>query len=390
MGTKGKFFGLTLSAATFLAMAGCGAAPASSSQGNAIGSEFLLGMNLELSGGVAAYGLAEKNGAELAIEEINAEGGIDGKKIKVVAKDNKSETPESASVASNLTVNSKVVAVVGPATSGAVKAATPNMSKAAVPMVTPSGTEDSLTYSNGKVQADVFRSCFQDSYQGVAIAKYAEDELGAKTAAVFSDNSSDYGVGLTKAFKETFKGDIVAEETYTSGDKDFNAQLTSIKSKDFDVLVIPGYYNEAGLIVKQAREMGIEVAILGPDGFGDQAFIDTAGAKNATDIYYTAHFSAAADDNSKVQDFMAAYQDKYGETPSQFAALAYDAVYMIKEAAEDVGAKNSVDVAKGLSELKDFEGVTGKMSMDDKHNPEKSVTVIGLTDGKESSVDVVD
>ncbi|WP_078807440.1 ABC transporter substrate-binding protein [Pilibacter termitis] len=375
--------------ASVAVLAGCSAAPGGESKGNKIDKEILIGVNEELSGAVAAYGNAEKNAIELAVDEINKDGGIDGKKIKLVVKDNKSTTDEAASVSSNLTVNSKVVAIIGPATSGAVKASIPNVTKASVPLVTPSGTDDNLTVANGKVNEDIFRSCFQDSFQGTILAKYANDTLQSKKAAVFYDNSSDYAAGITEAFNKEYKGEVVVSEKYQAGDKDFNAQLTSIKSKKFDVLVIPGYYAEAGLIIKQARSMGIDTAILGPDGFGDPALAEIAGNENTNNVFFTAHFSSKAAANDKVDTFLKAYKEKYNEEASQFAALGYDAVYMVKQAIEKTEAKTSVDVAKGLAELKDFEGVTGKISIDKNHNPEKSAVIVGLKDGKENSAEIV-
>jgi len=293
------------------------------------GDTIKIGVNLELSGAVAAYGTAEKEGIDLAVEEINESGGILGKQIEIVSKDNKSDNNESATVAANLTTNDKVVAMIGPATSGATKAALPNVTKAQVPLVTPSGTDDAITVSSDKVQGFAFRSCFQDSFQGTILAKYAADNLDAKKAIILGDNSSDYANGLSAAFKDSYNGDIVLEENFTEGDKDFQAVLTKIKNADFDVLFIPGYYTEAGLIIKQARELGIDQPIIGADGFGDEKMVQTAGAENVS------------------------------------------------------------DVAEGLSALKNFQGVTGEITMDKNHNPEKSAVVLGLTEGKETSADTV-
>ncbi|MDR0922343.1 MAG: ABC transporter substrate-binding protein [Lactobacillales bacterium] len=376
-------------AAALVLLSACSAGPSGAVGDKIDENEIKIGANLELSGAVAAYGSAEKEGATLAVEEINKAGGIDGKKIKWIEKDNKSDNAEVASVASNLTVNSKVVAIVGPATSGAVKASTPNVTKASVPLVTPSGTDDSLTVQNGKVQPYVFRSCFQDSFQGVVLAKYASENLKVDKAVILGDNSSDYAVGISKAFKKAYKGEIVSEQNFVAGDKDFQAQLTKIKNQTFDVLVVPGYYAEAGLIIKQARDLGITQPILGADGFGDEKLVETAGEKNVSNVYYTGAFSTKAPATDKVEGFVKAFKEKYGKEPSAFNALGYDAVYMIKQATEDKKAKTSKDIADGLAELKDFVGVTGEMTVDKNHNPEKSAVVIGLTDGKESSADTV-
>lgn len=348
-----------------------------------------LGVNMELSGAAAAYGGAEKEGIDLAVDQINKDGGVLGKKIQVVSKDNKSDNNEAASVAANLTTKDQVAAIVGPATSGATKAVLPNITKAQVPTVTPSGTDDAITKQKGKVQPYIFRSCFQDSFQGVVLAKYAEDNMKASKAVILGDNSSDYAIGLAKAFKKTYKGEVVDEENFTAGDKDFQATLTKIKNKDFDVLFIPGYYTEAGLIIKQAREMGIDKPIIGADGFGDEKLVDTAGASNVSNVFYTGHFSTKAPATDKVEPFIKAFKEKYNQEPSSFNALGYDAVYMIKQAIEDQKSASPAAITKGLANLKDFVGVTGEMTMDKNHNPEKSAVVLGLTDGKETSAETV-
>jgi branched-chain amino acid transport system substrate-binding protein len=376
-------------AAGLFLLGACGSPKASDSGGSDDAKTIKIGGNFELSGAVAAYGEAENEGVKLAVEEINKDGGIDGKKIEYVSKDNKSDNNEAASVAANLTTKDEVVAIVGPATSGATKATLPNLTKAKTPAVTPSGTDDAITVQKGKVQDYIFRSCFQDSFQGIVLAKYADENLKADKAVILGDNSSDYASGLKKAFKETYKGEIVAEENFTAGDKDFQAMLTKIKDKDFNVIYIPGYYTEAGLIIKQAREMGIEQPIIGADGFGDEKLIETAGASNVKNVYYTGHFSTKAPATDKVEPFVAAFEKKYGKQPSSFNALAYDSVYMIKQAIEDEGKATPEAINKGLANLKDFEGVTGKITMDKEHNPVKSAVVLGLTDGKESSAETV-
>ena len=235
------------------------------------------------------------------------------------------------------------------------------------------------------MQEYVFRACFQDSFQGVILANYANNELKSKKAVIFGDNSSDYAKGLSKAFKGAYKGEIALEENFTKDDKDFQAQLTKIKNVDFDVLYLPGYYQEAGLIIKQAREMGIEQPILGPDGFGDEKMIQLAGAANVSDVYYTGHFSALAPANDTVQPFIDAFKKEYSKEPSTFNALGYDAVFMVKAAIESQDAADAAAITKGLSELKDFVGVTGNITMDANHNPEKSAVVIGFKEGKEDS-----
>ena len=375
-----------------LSLAACGAAPggnSAASKGTEIGKTFKLGYDLELSGGVAAYGNAGKNGANLAVDEINKAGGINGKQITVISKDNKSDNAEAATVVSNLINNDKVNAVIGSMTSGAVKSMTPNVTKGAVPLVTPAGTDDTLTVTNGKVNDYIFRSTFQDSYQGKVLANYTTNELKAKKVVLYYDNSSDYAKGIAKSFEKTYTGKIVDKVSFQSGDKDFQATLSKIKSEDYDAIVMPGYYNETGLITKQARELGSEQPILGGDGFADPTFITLAGDAAATNVYYVSGYSAKALANETTTKFIAAYQAKYKSEPSMFDALAYDAVYMVKQAAEDTKAKTSVDVKDGLAKLKGFKGATGDITVDKDHNPVKDAVVVKLENGKEASATLV-
>lgn len=366
MKKKLLFSGLVLLSTTSLAA--CSAAPGASSQaasGTEIGKTLKIGLNLELTGNVSAYGSAEEKGAKLAVDEINKAGGVDGKTIEVITKDNKSDNSEAATVTTNLATESKVNVVVGPATSGAT---------------------DNLTLtSDGKTNPYVFRTTFVDSYQGDVLAKYASDHLKAKQVVLFYDNSSDYSKGIAKRFKKVYTDTIVAEATFQSGDTDFQSALTKLKDKEYDAIVMPGYYQETGTIIKQAREMGIASPILGPDGFADDKLVELAGASNVNKVYYISGFSASTSD--KAVQFVKAYQAKYGTSPSMFAALAYDSIYMAADAAKD--SKTSVDLAKRLAKLKDFEGVTGTMTIDKQHNPIKPVSVVELTNGKESSATTV-
>ncbi|MDN6070645.1 MAG: ABC transporter substrate-binding protein [Lactococcus plantarum] len=390
-----KLKALGIIAATGLAvlsLAACSTAPggnSSASKGTAIGDNFKLGYDLELSGAVAAYGNAGKKGADLAVDEINKAGGINGKQIKVISKDNKSDNVEAATVASNLINNDKVNAIIGSMTSGAVKSMTPNVTKGAVPLVTPGGTDDTLTESKGKVNEFIFRSTFQDSYQGKVLANYTADKLNAKKVVLYYDNSSDYAKGIAKSFEKTYKGKIVDKVTFQSGDKDFQATLSKIKSEDFDAIVMPGYYNEAGLITKQARELGLTQPILGGDGFADPTFISLAGNPGATNVYYVSGYSGRTPANDITKKFIAGYKAKYQSEPSMFDALSYDAVYMVKQAAEDTKAKTSVDVKDGLAKLKNFTGATGDITVDKEHNPIKDAVVVKLDNGKEASETVV-
>lgn len=385
---------IALTALTFLAsiaLAACSKSPdvTANATGTTIGDTIKVGVNLELTGTVAAYGNAENNGVKLAVQEINKAGGVDGKKIELVTKDNKSENAEASTAATNLTIQSQVNAMIGPATSGAVAAASLNAQKTGVPLLTPSGTQDDLTLDTvDGVKKYIFRTTFQDSFQGQVLAQYAYSNLNAKKVVLYYDNSSDYAKGIAEEFKKKYQGDIVTTATFASGDKDFQSALTKIKNLDYDAIVMPGYYTETGIITKQARDMGISVPILGPDGFNDDSFADLAGKANANSVYYVSGYSTKTALSGKANDFIKAYKAKYGSEPNMFAALSYDSVYMIAKAAE--GAKTSIDIANNLAELKDFDGVTGKMTIDKKHNPIKTALMVIMKDGAEVSADAVE
>ena len=383
-----KKFALTLvSLASVALLAACGEVSTTgnsdSASGTEIGKTLKIGFNFEETGDVASYGTAEQKAAKLAVDEINKAGGVDGKQIEVTDKDNKSELSEASTVSTNLVTQAKVNAIIGPATSGGTGAAITNAAKASVPLITPSGTQDDLT----KGQDYLFRTTFIDSFQGKILSKYVTDNLKAKKVVLYYDNSSDYAKGMAKAFQEEYKGEIVATETFASKDTDFQAALTKFKGKDFDALVVPGYYTEAGKIVNQARGIGIDKPIVGGDGFNSEEFISQATPAAATNVYYVSGYSTSGDMTAKAKKFLEAYKAKYNEEPSMFSALAYDSVYMVAEASK--GAKNSVDIKENLAKLKDFEGVTGSITMDKNHNPVKSALMIGLKDGKVDTVETV-
>lgn len=376
-----KKFLASVVAATIL-FAGC-------SGGSASTNTIKIGANLELSGAVSSYGSSELEGAKLAIEEINSAGGVLGKQLELVELDNKSDAAEVVSVATRLATQDKVVAMVGPATSGNAKAAISSANQTKVPLVSPSATGDDVTVGrDGKVQPYGYRLCFKDSFQGQVMAKFASENLKSTKAMIIADNSNDYGTALAKEFTSNFKGTVVGQESYTDAEKDFSAIITNIKNKDFDVLFIPGYYGQAGLIIKQAREAGITVPIIGGDGFDSPELVNLAGATNLTDVYFSAHYSSLSED-AKVQEFMQKFKAKYSKDPNAFHALAYDSIYLLADAIERAGEADAAKVAEALSATTDFTGVTGKVSIDEFHNAVKTATVIELKDGKEESATIV-
>lgn len=367
-------------------LAGCsgGSGGSTTSTESGAGDTIKVGVNYELTGDVATYGVSLNNGVQMALEEINANGGVLGKQLEIITVDNKSSDTEAANASTKLATRDKVVALLGPATSGNTKAATPAAMQSKVPLISGSATADDVTVdAQGKVRDYIFKTCFSDSFQGVMMAEFGLGDLGATKAAILADTSSDYAQGLAKAFKETFEaggGTIVREEAYQGGDKDFKAVLTNLKGENPEVIFIPGYYEEVGLIVRQARELGIDAPILGGDGYESPKLAEIAGADALNDVYYSSHYSPN-DTAENVVAFNEAYKAKYGKDPDAFNALGYDMGYLLKDALERAGEADSEKLKVALEETDGFEGVTGVMSIDENHNPVKSVTIIQINDG---------
>lgn len=375
--------------ASALLLAACGNGGSGSGGSGSAGDGVVVGGNFELSGNASAYGTPMDQGVKLAVDQINEAGGVLGEQVSYKSYDNKSTPSEAASVATRLATEDNAIAIIGPATTGDANAQTPAVTRAQVPAILPAATGDMVTMEDEETVLEyIFRVCFQDSFQGKVLADFAQNDLQATKAVILADNSTDYGVGLADAFKEVFEGDIVEEENFTDGDTDFQAILTNIKDMDFDVIFIPGYYDEAGLLIKQAREMGITQPILGPDGFANSTLIELAGADNVDNVYYTGHFTPNSDD-PKVQEFLAAYEEAYGKEADSFAALAYDAANLLFDAIEAAGSADRAAVTEAIANTKDFEGITGTFSLDENHNPVKNTLVIELQDGVEAGNTVV-
>ncbi|MFL0245751.1 ABC transporter substrate-binding protein [Candidatus Clostridium stratigraminis] len=344
-----------------------------------------VGLDYELSGNVATYGQSLTAGIEMAFEEINNNGGVFGKQIEEVKVDNKSDNTESANVATRLATRDKVVAILGAATSGNTKAASPAAMQNKVPIISGSATADDVTVnSNGKVRDFVFKTSFSDSFQGVMMSNFAYNDLKVKKAAMLVDTTSDYSKGLAKNFKDTYSklgGSVVDEEAYQAKDTDFKAVLTKIKGQNPDVLFVPGYYEEVGLIVRQAKELGLNVPILGGDGYESPKLTELAGKDALNNVYYTSHYSSK-DDSPNVVKFRDTFNKKYGKDPDAFNALGYDLGYFLADALKRAGTVDSLKLKDALADTKDFNGVTGTFSMDKNHNPVKSVTVIQMKNGE--------
>ena len=346
------------------------------------GDTIKVGANFELTGNVANYGNATIEGLQLAIEEANEAGGINGKKIELVSVDDKSEAAESINAATKLISDDDVKIIVGPATTGLVLAETQTATDAKVPIIAPCATSPEATVENGKVKPYVFRSCFIDPQQGEVMATFAAKELKAKTAVIYVDNSSDYSKNLGKVFKEKFEaagGKVVMEEAFLQKDQDFKATLTKLKTANADVMFVPAYYEEVGKIVKQAREMGINSAILGTDGWDDTKVVDIAGADALNNTFFSTHYS---EKDAEVQGFIEAYKKKYNHAPNVFAALGYDAGKMLVDALKRAGSNDTEKIREALEATKDLKVGTGTISMDKNHNPIKTAVILEMKNGE--------
>ncbi|ADQ07840.1 Extracellular ligand-binding receptor [Caldicellulosiruptor hydrothermalis 108] len=345
-----------------------------------------IGVNLELSGSVAQFGQRNLEGLRMAIDEINSKGGVLGKKIELVVYDNKSDKTEALNIATRLATKENVLAMLSPVTSGATKSASIAATRYKVPLVSATATDDSVTIDErtGKTKAYVFRICFNDSFQGSVMANFALKTLKLKTAAIIYDASSDYSKGLYKNFKETFTkggGKVVAEEAFVKGEQDFNGILTKIRDKKPQAIFAPVYYDEAGLIIKQARELGMWIPILGSDGFDDPKVVEKAGSKYATNIFFSTHYSSQ-DTDKRVQDFRKRYQQKYKIEPNALSALGYDLGYFIADAIKRANSTTDREkLRRALENTKNFVGVTGIISIDAKHNAKKSAVIIEIKNG---------
>ena len=381
-----KNFAKMFMASTLLAgvLAGCSGAKESSSGG---GNTIKLGVNLELSGGVASYGESLSSGVKLAVDEINKKGGIDGKKIELVEVDNKSEAAEATNGAIKLTSQDKVAAIIGAATSGDTVAQAEIANSNKTVLLSPSGTAPNVTVTDkGKLNPYVFRTSFIDPFQGTVAANFAANTLKVKNVAIFADSASDYAKGLAASFKETFEkagGKVVSEEAYVGKDTDFRATLTRIKSKNPEFIFIPGYYEEVGLIVKQARELGITVPLMGADGWDSPKLVELAGKDALNNTFITNHYSSD-DKDEKVQSFVTNFKAKNdGNSPNAFNALGYDTVYLLADAIKRAGSTDSTKIKEALEKTKDLSLVTGIVTIDKNHNPIKSATVLEYKDGKQ-------
>lgn len=351
-----------------------------------------IGMLAPLTGEVAEYGVAVANGVRLYVEEYNAAGGMNGKQIELVEYDEEGDSAKAVTGYNSL-VDQGVAAIIGDVTTGPTVAVVVESQQDNMPMITASATAAAVTVDpdSGAVYENMFRSCFIDPFQGEKMATFAYEELGAKTAAILYNTGIDYSVGLTEAFeaKAAELGlEVVAVESYADGAVDFTSQLTNIAAKAPDVLFVPDYYSVIALIATQADAAGVTATMLGADGW-DTVLQVVEDASLLEGAYYCAGYSKN-DTTEAVQDFIAAYEAKYGSTPNMFAAQAYDAAAILFAALEQVdesltvGSDEYKEAVIAALNATDMECVTGHVTYDELNNPEKSAAIIQIKDGAES------
>lgn len=378
-----KFVAASAAAVMALSLAGCSGGSmddSSSSSAKASGDSITIGTVTTNSGTAAAYGEAEVKGFELAVSEINAKGGINGKKVKLESMDDKGDATEASNAYNKLAGDNNVLAVAGPTISATTAAVAPLADQSKLVTIAPAATSDSIETGNY-----LFRTCFKDSYQGEVAARFAAENLKVKKVAVLYGTGDPYSSGVGEAFAKAAEKlglEVVDKESSSSADDtEYSAQLQKIRASGAELLYAPYYYSVAGpYIIPQARSVGFEGYVMGPDGYDGLKLTGDKSQYNKT--YYTTHYSADDNTNTKVQDFIKSYKSKNNAEPNTFAALGYDTIYMIKQAIEKAGENATREDVRNAVAGMTFDGVTGKFTMDKSGSPTKSVTVLEMKDGK--------
>lgn len=368
--SRGRFMAL-LGTVGSLALVGCG--------GGGGGDTILVGEFASLTGKEATFGISSHEGTQLAIEEINAAGGVLGKKLELKTEDDQSKAGEPANVVNKLISKDGVVAVLGEVASSRSMEAAPICQQNSIPMISPASTNPKVTETGDYI----FRVCFIDPFQGTVMANFATNTLKAKKVAVFTDVKSDYSKGLAKFFKEGFLkagGQIVSELDFNGGDKDFKGQLTAIKNAAPDAVFIPGYYTDVALIAIQAKQLGLTVPLIGGDGWESDTLVKIGGDA-VEGHYFSTHYASDAA-SPKVTAFVEAYKKRYnGKVPDAMAALGYDSALFLADAIKRAGTTEGPKLRDALAATKEFEAVTGKMSMSPQRDAIKSAVIMQVKGG---------
>lgn len=348
--------------------------------------EIVIGEYGSLTGTTATFGISTRNGVDMAIEEVNAAGGVLGRQVRVIVEDDQGRPEEAQTVVTKLITSDKVVAIIGEVASSRTLAAAPVAQTHKIPMITPSSTNPAVT----EVGDFIFRVCFIDPFQGLVMAKFAANSLHMTKVAILRDIKNDYSVGLADVFIENFTalgGTIVADESYSEGDTDFSAQLTSLRSKGPEAIFVPGYYTEVGLIARQAKSLGIGAPLLGGDGWDSPSLIEIGG-EALEGSYFSNHYSVD-DPSPSIQKFVTDYRAKYGETPDALAGLGYDAAKLLFDAITRAGSTDPQAIRDALAATKDFQGMTGVITLDEKRNAVKPAVVLQIKGGKLAYVETI-
>lgn len=347
-----------------------------------------VGEYASLTGGTATFGISSHEGTLLAIEEINAAGGVLGKKIELLTEDTLSKAGEPATVVNKLITRDGVVAVLGEVASSRSLEAAPICQQNHVPMISPASTNPDVT----KVGDYIFRVCFIDPFQGTVMANFATKTLKAKRIAVLTDVKSDYSKGLAKFFKERFVangGQILAELDFNTGDKDFKAQLTAIKATNPDAVFVPGYYTECALISVQSKQLGLDVPLLGGDGWESSVLFEIGG-KAVEGNYFSSHYHPAVA-TEVCKKFIEDYRKRWkGKTPDTMAALGYDSALVLADAIKRAGTTEGDKLRDAIAATKDFPAVTGNITINGRRDATKSAVILKIEDGEFKYLETVE
>lgn len=334
-----------------------------------------VGVFSDMTGQNASFGISNFSGIKMAADEINASGGINGRKIEILLEDNQGSAENTKIVVERLINEKKVHALLGEVISTNSLIAAPIAQAAKIPMITPSSTNQRVT----KVGDYIFRTCFIDEFQGEAMAKFAFETLKLKRVAILTDSNSEYSKGLSKSFATTFTrlgGRIVNEKQYFQGDDDYFQQLNSIKKSNPQAIYLTGYYDSVGVIAKQARQLKITVPFLGGDGW-DSPNLFQISENSLNNSYITDHFSLQTPAEN-VKKFSTEYKKIFGLEPDGFAALAYDAMYVLADSIKRANSTNNVELRNAIATTKDFQGVTGKITLNSSRNANKPAVILKL------------
>ena len=341
--------------------------------------DIVLGGIFALTGEQASFGVSTKNGVELALKEINASGGVLGRKIKILGLDDQSKPEEAATIMTRFATQDKVTAVIGDVASSNSLAMGPVAQANKIPFISPASTNPKVT----QIGDYIFRVCFIDPFQGTVMAKFAHESLKAKRVAILRDMKSDYSMGLADYFAKTFQalgGEVITDQSYAAGDVDFKSQLTSIKAQSPEAIFVPGYYTESALIARQAKELGLTVPLMGGDGWDSAKLVEIGG--DAVEGHYFSNHYSPEDPSEVTQKFVTDYKAAYHSSPDALAALGYDALKVMVDAIKRAGSTDAQAIRDAIALTKDLPGAAGTITMNSERNVDKPAVVLQIQSGK--------